>query len=136
METNELKQKAIEAAYGKYWEINKENIDENGWINCFLFPELAGSGVQEDSECGFFVRPKSLQGIETNNGWISVLSEKDLPKERTFVWCMVKNEKEPILAFTYTGQFGDYFFHDAPNNYEWKQVTHYQPITKPKTPIY
>ena len=27
-------------------------------------------------------RPKSLQGIENNNGWIKIESEKDLPKEK------------------------------------------------------
>lgn len=119
------KQKAIEAAYGEYWEINKENIDENGWINCFLFPELAGNGVQEDSECGFFVRPKSLQGLETNNGWIRIESESDLPKEECQCFIIVKGEV-----------FFDYYNGNDFDLYVKSYVTHYQPITKPKPPIY
>ena len=143
METNNLKEQAIEAAYGEFWEQVKDFVTENGICMGYSKNQMpAELGILDFEQMGASVsgtyawRPKSLAGIETNNGWISILSEADLPKERTFVWCMVKNQKEPILAFTYTGQFGDYFFHEEPNNHEWKNVTHYQPITKPKKPIF
>lgn len=72
-------------------------------------------------------RPKSLQGIEDNNGWISINSEEDLPKD----------EKA-----SYWVADGDYIF-DIPVNLHqvhsgYKRLTYnkYQPIIKPKPPIH
>lgn len=92
METK--KQEAIRLAYGDKYESAKNILDENGWCNYQLNDErelIRGISPRE-MECEYnnfkqdnvnlkyFWRPKSLSGIETNNGWISILSEDDLPK--------------------------------------------------------
>lgn len=69
------------------------------------------------------IRPKSLQGIEDNNGWIL-----GLPTEETDnVWLMTKDAG--IVCSNYEYMKGD--------EAHWiENVTHYQPIVKPKDPIY
>jgi len=74
-------------------------------------------------------RPISLQGIENNNGWISVLSENDLPSEMKAVFVYWNNE---ILLIEILELPSKKMFK------EWseKGFTHYQPIKKPYLPIY
>jgi len=126
------KEKAIELAYG-----DKYDWDENGWLMY---------GVDENSEYGyepfgeyekrnevdgsFEWRPISLQGIETNNGWIKIESENDLPSENTDCWFMVNN----LSWLGYYSKRG--FFCNGGEDIELKFVTHYQPIIKPNNPIY
>lgn len=123
-------------------------IKNNGWLNygyaCNGWDDvedyLSGVGCNSNrddydmisDQCdngdliGIQIRPKSLQGIETNNGWIKIESEEDLPKEEGHYW--VYSENKDILA--------DYY---ELNNNSWNnkpRVTHYQPIEKPKPPIY
>ena len=68
-----------------------------------------------------YYRPISLRGIETNNSWTAILSEKDLPSEEAFYWVMDKN-----------GQMHQVHYEDITVEY----CTHYQPITKPLPPIF
>jgi hypothetical protein len=65
--------------------------------------------------------PKAIQGIETNNGWIKIESEEqfELIPNGEYHW--------------YDEIHGYYENGDIPN---YKKYTHYQPITKPKPPIY
>jgi len=78
-------------------------------------------------------RPKSLNGIENNNGWIKIESESDLPKGNGTFWILDK-----VLGVR-SGEWKQ-----APNEIEhkkacefWiKRATHYQPIIKPQPPIY
>ena len=60
---------------------------ENGFIEGFVLLDLKLDIKIEKLERKFngvvySYRPKSLQGIENNNGWIKIESEKDLPKEK------------------------------------------------------
>lgn len=67
--------------------------------------------------------PKSLQGIENNNGWIS-LKENRLPIDDNYYFVNIDNHIS-IKQFHIL-------------QYKWWQeyVTHYQPIVKPQPPIY
>lgn len=62
------------------------------------------------------IRPKSLAGIETNNGWTRIDSEQDLPKENmVFMECVTK------LGYQATHHFmvGD-------EKYMMEKYTHYK----------
>ena len=137
----EAKKEAIKKGYGNYYETFKEEIDENGWIGLSRygfeedwckeekFDKMTYEIFFEDSfedEMRFF-RPKSLEGIDNNNGWIRIESEDDLPKVQDSFYVCFKN-----------GEIIQRYF--IPNNKhskeDWRNITHWQPIEKPKPPIY
>ncbi|WP_333661566.1 DUF551 domain-containing protein [Chishuiella changwenlii] len=78
------KQEVIKEAWGLNYNKFSEHIDSDGWLDTAW---LDDSEIHYDvkdgyDECGTestFIRPKSLQGIETNNGWIKI--EDQLPEE-------------------------------------------------------
>ena len=149
MAAKELKQQAIKAAYGEFWEQVKDFVDENGWVIKYRFnPFSENTEIDRRKELnieGFFeyktyfngneisVRPKSLAGIETNNGWISILSEKDLPKDEKDIEFWILDDGEIIHA---------QFMHESKSWYDMFNLnlryfpTHYQPIIKPKPKIF
>jgi len=125
MNNEQLKQEAIKKAYGEYYEQAKPS--ENGWcrfgnITHKIFKELDMVGFSSfDSNT---VRPKSLAGIKTNNGWIRIEEdgsnlENYYPSE---VW--IKHNDGDILTIF------------ATRNYLINNCSHYQPIIKPQIPIY
>ncbi len=145
---NTAKQIAIRKAYGEYWEqfpdtAKHQAICNNGYIIERFLNNESGSlldciemvyvDVYEDDDNYVRVyRPKSLQGIESNNGWIRIESEEDLPKESGDYWVYETN-----------GAIGIRFYMSVPQkwgNHEMEvknpQVSHWQPIVKPEKPIY
>lgn len=129
------KQDAIREAYEAIgYQHLLQFADSNGWIRV-----KAGQYQNEVfnrlkmSERNHAIQPKSLNGIDKNNGWVRVWNELDLPTEKTACFFLVE-----LLERTYTGYYnpenksfvscGFTYIHDA--------VTHYQPITKPNTPLY
>jgi hypothetical protein len=133
------KQEKIQEAYGEHWELVKNYVDENGWFysnsseyvkifHTICMSVLLDPRRQEDL-CSY--RPKSLSGIEDNNGWIKIESESDLPKEESIMYRL--------------GMFlNDGRFHQDSNlctlttaiaALNWN-YTHYQPVGKKKEPIY
>lgn len=125
----EAKQEAIKKAYGEYWENVKDYVDNDGWINNsipkFTFGQLKNLDLEYKNDV--FFRPKSLQGIENNTGWIKIESEDDLPKVQDSFYVCFKN-----------GEIIQRYF--IPNNKhskeDWRNITHWQPIEKPQPPIY
>jgi len=119
------KQEAIKKAYGEHWETVKDYVDENGW---FEVKKVVGSFWQTKLELDVIesprrVRPKSLQGIENNNGWIKIESEADLPKNTTFSHIIKVDGSQYIQSiYRHKGFIGE--------------ITHYQPIQKPLKPHY
>lgn len=133
------KQEKIKEAYGIHFEEVKYSVDENGWVsfgNSNAF-RLDGKMEQEvDSYNGKF-RPKSLQGIENNNGWVKIESENDLPQKTIY--------KENINWY-YGGRFldnGDFIYLDYRldftklwEHYKFETITHYQSVVNPFNAIF
>ena len=69
-----------------------------------------------------------------NNGWIKIESEDDLPKEYGEYYFRTTYN----TMITYSGWYSssDKKFYDRNHYFEIIEVTHYQPIIKPKPPIY
>jgi hypothetical protein len=117
----------IKEAYGKTYERYSEFIDKNGWIKKLSL--IKDFEVCEVDFVGSKQRPKLLQGIEHNNGWIYIESEVDLPDKD--IECYVTNRIGRI-------QFGEFeketerFFVNNDRIFP----THYQQVIKPKHPIY
>lgn len=99
----------------------------------------------------YFYRPKSLKGIENNNGWIKIESETDLPKDKEichFVTCgdfedqfvgfIDKIMDEVFFVDKYYVASYDEFNKPILKLNSWipSQITHYQPVEKPQPPIY
>lgn len=121
------KEEKIKEAWGDYYNVLKEYIKHNGWVENINI----SNGVKINLEfTGFYSRPKSLQGIENNNGWIKIESEADLPKENIDCWFVIDNDSY-LGYFTKRG-----YFVNGSDNIELRFVTHYQPIEKPNPPIY
>lgn len=124
------KQKAIREAYGIYWNKIKGDVNPDGWIGFDVWFRFIGHKI--DYECNpneiyQSHRPFCLQGIENNNGWLSVV-EHGLPKKWDYhLDYHVFDNEGYVSTRTFTVSSEDY----------WKaHVTHYQPIIKPKPPIY
>lgn len=75
---------------------------------------------------GFYIRPITLDGIEDNNGWQKIEGDQDLPKENGMYNVYYKDG-------TISSRYYDVRLNDW--NVEPK-ATHYQPIVKPKPPLY
>mgnify|MGYP007124306159 CR=1 FL=1 len=117
------------------------NESYDGWISAEYIPEeailsgmldLKNFRTSTDYDEPFY-RPKSLQGIESNNGWISINSEKDLPSESCSCWIQVNGfATNTPFWFNYgTTQFS---FNDI--IYNFSNITHYQPIVKPNPALH
>ena len=119
----EAKQEAIKKAYGEYFI----HADINGWIKFGMYcpSDLGIEDYDEIDTIGIW-RCKSLQGIENNNGWIKIESEADLPKEGNYF--VAKNKT--VIETSYFMPDNDFSL------IEWRNITHYQPIEKPKPPIF
>ena len=126
--TNEKrKQEAIKKAYGDYWDNFSDCVDRNGMANLdrdFTYEDM---GLELQSNGNW--RPKSLDGIETNNGWIRIdenLNHNQEPEKGQY-WTIFRNGF--IEVSYYDGTRECYKF--------WRlNFTHYQPIVKPNLPIY
>lgn len=137
------KEKAIREAYGEHWDKVKNTVNtETGW--CMMYnsdnqkvsenfidlgftqtyvSENIDSGYNHDTNTHEW-RPKSLQGIYTNNGWTRIESEADLPTEK----CLYK----VILK---TGEYDTYPFMKDDGEYWINTFSHYEKIEF-KPPIY
>ena len=134
------KEEKIKEAWGYAWDFIDGHVKENalhcGWVHKLNinihFNEL-NIELQQHYTDKWLYRPKSLQGIENNNGWIKIESEEDLPKDENIVEFWVYDDKEIVLAkFMYESKR---WYHDVNLNLRLFP-THYQPIEKPKPPIY
>ena len=128
------KQEKLQESYGKYWVQVKDYVDDNGIIDFSNYKkyllEFSENMVSYDAK-GLFYIPKSIQGIETNNGWIKIESEEDLPTIGEYF--TIANFDNTIVE----REFPHPKFSLEFNKVWWlKYITHYQPIIKPQSPIY
>jgi len=133
------KQEKIQEAYGDNWELVKDYIDKNGWVESGYFDINTKlirvvDNFQGEKETKYDLRnsnyvvwrPKSLQGIENNNGWIKIESEEQIKEfQNEFCWVVMNN-----------GEMDKGYIHSSNYNFLLKSATHYQPIQKPQPPIY
>ncbi|SEG75398.1 hypothetical protein [Sphingobacterium lactis] len=132
---NTAKQEAIRKAYGEYWEQVKDKVDEEGWFYYYSMDYLTKSKnyslthylTCDEDIYKLTIRPKSLQGIENNNGWIRIESEGDLPKDSYNYYAFCSNGS--VMTFNDFEYYKKYIIPEL-------KVTHYQPIVKPEKPIY
>ena len=120
------KQEKIQEAYGKYWEVVYEYVDKNGWCSAYWKTKTYFQ-TEFTSEKW---RPKSLTGIEDNNGWIKIESEADLPKNDDDYWVMTNIKDDEVQ------QLSNLIVIRCLNLEKNIKVTHYKPIENPKPPIY
>ena len=121
------KQDVIKEAWGVHFSID---VDENG----FRISNVGSLGwdskyfdIVEIGKFEYSIRPKSIRGIETNNFWIKIESEADLPKESDNYWVRYKNGTYSMASYVPNSLFIK----------DWiSKYTHYQTITKPLKPIY
>ena len=111
---------------------------ENGFIVGFVLLDLKLDIKNEKLERKFngvvySYRPKSLQGIENNNGWIKIESEEDLPKI-----CTYDMSKFKLMYWTNGGQYEANDYKKWILHYSHLKITHYQfiPIIKLNEPLY
>lgn len=144
MEKKTAKQQAIEKAFGDKWhlftpEYQEHLLTKKHWVDMSVkYGALSGKdyyrsptpqrlGFMDEIEINFeFWRPKSLQGIETNNGWFRIESEEDLPRQDGEYRCFTK--KRNISEFT--------FLKNATEKWWMDRITHYKPIEPELLPIY
>jgi len=121
------KEERIQEAYGEHWEIIKNYVDKDGWLDgkpCDNDLSRVYNNLFDDCDREFdTIRPKSLQGVENNNGWIKIEKEEDLPKE-----------KGVFLIYHITGS--SEIYSGNMNMSSLKNYTHYQLIKEPQPPIY
>lgn len=137
------KQQAIEKAYGENYK--KCTPDGNGWVikkmissheNNNMGYENFGykdSELEIDFRVSFLYRwrPKSLQGIETNNYWIKILSDDDLPTEKGVYYICHKDFNLETAEFDVEVQRWY-----ATTEQIRRFPTHYQKVVLPNPPIY
>lgn len=125
------KKEVIRKAYGEHWDKLKDYIDENGWLTVNSYRHNGIDAMYRDTHDfkgglePYYIRPKSLQGIENNNGWFSI-EEHGLPK------------KDGTYRIILKSGFKEYFgFMKEAANFIWRtEITHYKPIQEEKLPHY
>lgn len=146
------KQEAIQKAYGEHWELVKETVNENGWFDYdYEKHRKIADNIPLESYSQFsssVVRPKSLQGIENNNGWIKIHREEDIPKELidTGTEVFLSRNKIVFIGYFYKAYGGlNYNVHNLDSTPKEIQGIHmdsvkkldgYQLIIKPQPSIY
>ena len=79
-----------------------------------------------------YYRPISLRGIETNNSWTAILSEKDLPSADIDCWLELTNGRVLLAIFHFERQI--FFGFNFP--YTINEVIAYSEIKQPPKRIY
>jgi len=138
----ELKAEAIAKAWiaeiGQFnFDRIKSNLKENGFI---MWDWIRGLGHNYQSlnlwdqkllpdknrrDADTYIRPKSLSGIENNNGWVNINSWVDLPIFGEYDW--IYQDRIIRMGFDPKKEDLEYFA---------KCYSHYRPIEKLKFPIF
>lgn len=138
--TEAARMQLIKSAYGRVWEVLEPFHHYNGLIKTNEVVELSEGAVdvyldfgaagiiehipnEEDPQMYF--RLKSLGGIDNNNGWTNIFSERDMPRAPGN-YRFIKFEKGIIKHTTfaddaYLKKFGHWL-------YEYHQFTHYERV--------
>lgn len=129
------KEEKIKEAYGSNYDRFKNVIDEYGWNQKRIFNyqdlDYENFDYKETGHGIYISRPKSLRGIENNNGWIKIESKEQLLK--------LYSENEGLNMFFVINKKG-YMSIDSLGkvraNRWFSSYTHYKIIINPQPPIY
>jgi len=132
------KKERIQESWGYLWgKFEVKSMDRNGWV---APSDWIGGKVNYQKDINwadvelefvgmpcYLLRPKSLHGIETNNGWTKIESEKDLPAEdgNYIFWAGTDKHLENQYQY-HTSRSEDFFV--------W--FSHWRPIVKNPKPLY
>ncbi|MDV3461787.1 hypothetical protein CMV04_12280 [Elizabethkingia anophelis] len=124
---------AIKAAYGEMWiymssfpQARNIALENEGWVFITQLPSTIDRSLFDFQHGDSICRPKSLSGIDNNRGWTRIESEEDLPKEPGHYFAIDIFRSEPCIIV----------FEQALKKNWLEVVSHYQPIEKPKPPIF
>jgi hypothetical protein len=140
------KREAIKKAWAEFWDgfpDHQQNriIDNGGFADTcdtmfegIRYPYAKDERFKvQEMKCSAYgynrITPKSIIGIDNNNGWLSV-KEHGLPKEQGEYHVVVDYDMYTEKPYN---QSTEYF---QAGGIVWGHVTHYQPVVKPKPPIY
>ena len=120
------KEEKIKEAYGECFNELKDYINENGFINCVKNKKISLIPYFKVAEIEFKgneVRPKSLQGIEDNNGWNILKGIKNEIQHDGDIWILNKYGNVELWLESQFLSIG--------------YATHWKPIIKPSNlPLY
>jgi len=145
MTNEQLKQHAIQEAYVEHWGEVKDFVNASGWINAKQWLGEPGNSVIgskiKNLECldnyhaqrCYMFRPKSLAGIDNNNGWVRISGDgSNLPLSKTTLY------KAGIL--TEDKQWCEYKenskMHEILEIALMSLITHYRPVVEHPKPVY
>lgn len=121
------KEEKIQQAYGELY--NKIYTDKDGWISYWNYSHYKIKDCElKVCDGTTLYRLKSLKGIENNNGWIKIERESDFPKESGQYWILEDGEIYMVFVID---KYGKIIYSSSID-----KVTHYQPIQKPREPLY
>lgn len=132
------KSEKIKEAWGELWNSFNESakkcaLNKDGYVATILQNGL-NQDFTEFNTSLLAWRPKSLQGIESNNGWIKIESKLDLPNHSIEYHVIKKGSLQKAYYIGSNRWIVE--GNDFPKTTEIHEITHYQPIEKPKPPIY
>lgn len=145
MTNQEAKHKAIQEAYGEYYNKLKPYIDKYGWITQthssihYGLNEKAKevSKIIDESQIEFayvngYLIPKSIMNIGSNSGWIRIEPDgSNLPTDEYKKYIAGKLENKVFKKCTSALEAGELSeYHTS------MQVTHYRPVEEIPNPIY
>lgn len=136
MTNAQLKQKAIQEAYGEHWEKVKCHVDEDGYLHHPNGGEVTFDpfiGFMEEHPTKDVFRPKSLTGIDTNNGWTRIENDgSNLPEGDIQTYNVGRMENEGFKIFYGIEVRANYIR----QGHELNDITHYRPVVELPKPIY
>lgn len=121
------KEEKIKEAYGDKWELFNGSakqcaLKNNGWISPIL--EHSPKDIELDRGDKNIYRPKSLRGIENNNGW-NLIEDLDI-SDNEYVLFLRMTEGGEVPIFTCP----------AGEDFQVGYFTHWKRIDISKPPIY
>ena len=130
------KQEKIKESYGEHWDSLKEHVNERGWLNSRTWLGDCGNtkvyhilkGLHLDCmdsyhrDYCYIFRPKSLSGIENNNGWNRIEDGVFPEDEETVLWLNNENYEFENASLLHC-------------DFNFKDYTHWRPLPK-DAPLY